>query len=248
MTIRLSTGLRNAMLDNKAEVQHAMTADTISFDGDGGGSGGNDRILDSADGLAGFSVGDKITIVGSTSNNYTLEIMAVETDGSAIEVTAGTLSTEASGSQQIVLASARGGSLADLFRYGTIHIYSGTMPTDADTTESGTKLVEITQNSGAFTPGTETNGLLLGNVSSGVLAQETGETWSGVGLAGAGEGTTAGWFRFYTNAVSTGASTTAIRFDGNISTSGAAMNMSNTEIEEGGTTTIDSLSITQPAS
>jgi hypothetical protein len=242
MTIRLSTGLRNAMLDEKAEVQEAYTADTISF-GDSTGTGGNDQILDSADGLADFSVGDKITVFGSTSNNFTAEILAVETDGSAIEVAAGNVTTEAAG-DQVVLASARGGSLADLFRYGVMRIFAGSMPTDADTTEGSTALVEITQGSGTFVAGTEDNGLLLGNVSSGVLAQETGETWSGAATSTG----TAGWFRFYDNALTTGASTTAIRFDGDIATSGAALNMSNTSITSGGTVTIDSVSITQPAS
>jgi len=240
MTVRLSTGLRNAMLDQKAVAQYQLTATTISF-GSGTGTGGNDEILDSGDGLLGFSVGDKITVTGSTSNTFTAEILAVA--AGAIEIALGATSTEAAG-DPVVLASARGGSLADLFRYGVLRIFAGSMPTDADTTEGSTALVEITQSSGAFVAGTDTNGLLMGNVSSGVLATETGEVWSGV----AGTTGTAGWFRFYDNSLSTGASTTGIRFDGNIATSGAALNISNTAITSGGTVTIDTVSITQPAS
>ena len=240
MTLRLSSGLRNAMLDYKAVAKDLLYGTTFSY-GDGDGTGGLDTINDSNLGLAGFSVGDNITISGSTSNDGTYEILSVA--AGAIEVPAGSFVTEASGDATI-LAAARGGSLADLMKYGTIHIYSGSQPTDADSAETGTKLVEITQGSGAFVSGTETNGLVMGNVTSYALKRETGEVWSGAAIASG----TAGWFRFYANTVVTGSSSTAIRFDGAIATSGAQLNMSNTSVTSGGTTTIDAVSITQPAS
>ena len=59
---------------------------------------------------------------------------------------------------------------------------------------------------------------------------------------------TAGWFRFYANDLTTGASSTAARFDGSVSTSGAQLNMSSTAITAGATTTIDSFTVTMPAS
>lgn len=242
MAIRLSTGLRDAMLDKRAEAKNQLTATTISF-GDGTGTGGNDQILDSANGLADFIVGDTINVTGSTSNNVTSEILAVESDGSAVEIVAATLTTEAAG-DQVVLASARGGSIADIFRQGVIRIFAGSMPTDADTTEGSTALVEITQGSAAFVAGTEENGLNLGQGASGILYQEEGETWSGVATSTG----TAGWARFYDNSLSTGASTTAIRYDIDIATSGAAFVMTNTAITSGGTTTVDSVAITMPAS
>ena len=46
----------------------------------------------------------------------------------------------------------------------------------------------------------------------------------------------------------TGASTTEIRFDGSIATSGKELNISNTAITTGGTTTVDSVEMTMPAS
>jgi hypothetical protein len=240
MALRLSSGLRDAMLDYKARAIDLKVATTISF-GDGDGTGGTDTINDSGSGLSGFSVGDMITVAGSTSNNVTAEILSVV--AGKIEVAAGTLTTEAAG-DTVILAAARGGSLSDLMKFGRLDIYTGSQPADADSAETGTKLVSITSSSGSFTPGQEANGLLMGAVSSFALQRETGQTWSGVAVATG----TAGYFRFYDNAATTGASTTAKRFDGSIATSGAQLNMSNTSITTSGTTTIDTVTITQPAS
>lgn len=240
MTTKFSTGLRNQLMDKKAVIKVLKTATTISF-GDGTGTDGRDEILDSGNGLAGFSVGDNITVAGSTSNNVTKEILAV-TAGS-IEIAAGSLTTESAG-DQVILGSARGGSMAEIFKFGIIKIFTGSQPTSADDAETGTLLVTITQNSGAFTPGTEANGLLFGEVAAGILQQEAGQVWSGVAVATG----TAGWFRVYDNAAVTGASTTEPRMDGAVSTTGAQLNMSNTAITSSGTTTIDAALITQPAS
>ena len=246
MTLRLSTGLRDAMLDYKAIASNLMVGTTISF-GDGTGTDSTDQILDSGNGLAGFSVGDKITVSGSTSNDGSYEILAVA--AGAIEIPAASLATEAAG-DTVLLASARGGSLADLMKYGIIRIYSGSQPvgsgdyTYADAAYTGTMLVEISQSSGTFVSGTETNGLVMGEVTDSALKRESGEVWSGTAAASG----TAGWFRFYANTVDDTASLTALRFDGAIATSGAQLNMSNTTITLGGTTTIDSVSLTQPSS
>lgn len=239
MTLRFSSGLRNAILDYKARATDLMVASTISF-GDGDGTGGRDTINDSNNGLAGFSVGDMITVAGSTSNNVTTEILSVA--AAKIEVAAATLATEASG-DTVILAAARGGCFSDLMKFGVIDIYTGTQPTSADDAETGTKLVRITQGSAAFTSGVETNGLVMGNVTSYALKREDGEVWSGVGLATG----TAGWARFYANTVVTGASTTALRFDMAVASSGAQLNMTNTSVTTGGTSTIDSVTLTQPA-
>lgn len=240
MALRLSTGLRDALLDQKAVATNLMTGTTISFE-DGTGTGGRDRIADSGSGLAGFTIKDKVTVSGSTSNDGTYEILAVA--AGYLEVAAASLSTEAAG-DQVILAGANGGSVVDLFRNCVADIYSGSQPGDANSTESGTKLVTVTLSSGAFTGGTATNGLNFGEVSSGVLAQESGETWSGVGV---NDGT-AGWFRCYDNSYTTGADSTAVRFDGAVSTSGSELNLSNTTITTGGTTTVDSVALTMPAS
>ena len=130
-----------------------------------------------------------------------------------------------------------------LMQNGVIDVYSGVQPTTADDAENGTKLLRITVASGAFTAGTAANGLNFGTAADGAIAK-TSDVWSGVAIATG----TAAWFRFYANDMTTGATTTAARFDGSVSTSGAQLNMSSTAVTSGATTTIDSFTFTMPAS
>jgi len=132
------------------------------------------------------------------------------------------------------------GSVKTVMANSVIHIYSGSQPATADASETGTLLMILTVGSGAFVPGVSTNGLNMDVSTAGVLAKTAAETWSGIGLAAASTGTAAGWFRWYDNAVVTGASTTAVRLDGAIGTSTAyEMNWSNTTIVEGVTATVN---------
>jgi len=243
MTLRFSTGLRNALNQDKATSQKQVTATTISF-GDDTGSGTNDEILDSDSGLAGYSLYDKISVEceSTTTNEGDYEILAVA--GGAIEVAAGSFTGESAATAgRVMLSSSRGGSFSDLFRHGIMDIRSGTQPTTADQVESGTSLVKITLASGAFTKDLDPNGINFDASVAGVLGKRSDETWSGEGI----ETATAGWFRFYTNSFTPGASSTEIVFDGSIATSGSELNMSNTSITLGGTTTIDTVAITLPA-
>lgn len=246
MAFRLSTGLRNALLDQKAVATtlKAPNPNTISF-GDGDGTGSTDTINDSGSGLGSYKPGDKITVETTTgTNDGSYEILTVA--AGKIEIAAGSITTaQASGANTLViLASANGGSFVDLFRNCVIRVYSGAQPASADSAETGTELLEITESGGSFTGGVATNGLNFGEVDSGVLSMESGETWQGDGLAAG----TAGWFRCYANAYTTGASTSAVRFDGAVASSGSQFNMSNTTVTVGGTSTVDSVSITLPAS
>lgn len=135
-----------------------------------------------------------------------------------------------------------------LMNDGVLAIFSGTKPANADAVESGDLLMLYTLNAGAFTPGSPTNGLSFDVVSNGVISKTAAETWSGVGLAAAGTGTTATWFRFYDNSYTTGASTTAVRFDGSIGTSTSyELRMSNTTIVENGPATVSTFTVTFPA-
>jgi len=240
MALRLSTGLRNALLDEKATANNLMVGTTISFE-EGTGTDSRDRIVDSGDGLASFVRRGKVTVSGSTSNDDAYEILAVA--AGYIEIAAGSLTTEVAG-DTVILAGATGGSFSDLFQNSVLEIYSGSQPANADSDDTGTKLAVITLSSGAFSSGSPTNGINFGEVSSGVLAKEAGEVWSGVGLAAG----TAGWFRLYDNSYTTGASTSAVRLDGSVATSGGQLNMTNTSITIGGTTTVDSVALTMPAS
>jgi len=242
MALRLSTGLRNAMLDQESNAANLMTGTDIAF-GDGTGTSSRDRITRVAGGLDVFDKRKYITVSGSSggTNDGSFEILAA-TDG-YLEVAAGSFTTEAA-AEQIILADATGGSVSDLFRNCIIDVYSGSQPATADLTESGTKLVSITLSSGAFSAGSPVNGINFGAVASGVLSKKADETWSGVGLATG----TAGWFRVYPNSYVTGASSTEVRLDGSVSTSGSQFNMSNTAVSIGGTSTVDSVQLTLPAS
>ena len=133
---------------------------------------------------------------------------------------------------------------------GVLAIFGGaSQPADCNSAETGTLLCLVTLNSGAFTPGVATNGLEFGTVADGALPKASGETWSGTVLAAASTGTTATWFRFYDNTYTTGASTTAKRFDGAISTSSAAeLPMANPVLVSGAPLVISSFTVTLPRS
>ena len=125
-------------------------------------------------------------------------------------------------------------ALKTAYANGVIAIFGGTMPATANDTEGSSPLVLLTLNGGAFTAGVATNGINLSTPVDGVLSKASGETWSGVGLAAAGTGTQATWFRHYANDYVTGASTTAVRYDGAIGTSASFEGvLTNTTIVEG---------------
>jgi hypothetical protein len=105
---------------------------------------------------------------------------------------------------------------------GVIGIYSGGQPADADQAETGTLLCLVTESGGAFVPGAAANGLEFGTAANGIIEKAAAETWMGTILATG----SAGWFRHYDNNYTTGASTTAVRFDGSCATSGAQLNLS----------------------
>ncbi len=244
MAARLSTGLRNGMLSANSFPIHLITGITYSFE-DGTGTDGADRIADSGAGFVtdGFEVGERISLAGSTSNDFE-DVIVLAVAAGYIEAAAGTLATEAAGDQVIIAGAAGGGSMDEILRNGIIEIYTGSQPATADLAESGTLLLRISVGSEAFTPGTATNGLNLATAVDGEATKESGEVWSGVGLA---EGT-AGWFRFYDNDYITGASTSAKRFDGVCGVGSGELRMSSLSVATGATSTVDSGSITQPAS
>ena len=131
---------------------------------------------------------------------------------------------------------------AATFADGVMEIRSGTQPASADSAATGTLLGTVTLASGAFTPGTATNGLTFAAAANGAVSKSG--TWSFIGIANG----TAGWFRLKGNGVDEGgASTTLPRLDGSVAASGADLNLSNIAIAIGAPTTIDSFTWTQPA-
>jgi len=130
-----------------------------------------------------------------------------------------------------------------------IGIFSGTQPATANDTEgAGSLLCLVTLDGGAFEGGTATNGLNFDAAVDGVISKPSGVVWKGLGLAAAGvDGTTATWFRVYDNDYTTGASTTAPRWDGAIGTSTSfEMRMTNPVVVQDVETSIASFSLSLP--
>ena len=130
---------------------------------------------------------------------------------------------------------------AATFANGIIEIYSGTQPVTADAAVTGTLLGTVTLNSGAFTPGTATNGLTFAAASGGAASKSGVWSFNGVAVG------TAGWFRLKGNAVDAGGVSTVLpRLDGSIATSGADLNLSNISIAVSSPNTIDSFQFSIP--
>ena len=248
MSWRYSTGLRNALLEQAARVPHAVAPGTTTFTVNDGTNGGC-TIMNAGD-LSGFTGKAYITVIGSLGQDGTYKINSVT--AAAVEVGVGDFTSEVA-TASVILATAEGGSYRGIFRNGTIKIFSGGQPPSADDAETGQELCQITLASGPFVvpnpTGVQANGINFGQVASAALHKEidaagADEVWSGVN----GFGGTAGWFRFYNNAAEEGGSTTAIRLDGACGTSGSQMNLTNTALVDGVTTTIDQVALTMPAS
>jgi hypothetical protein len=242
MALRRSTGLVNAQASQQGEVHAKIHGTTLALV-DGGGSA--DTITDSGSGFvtAGFRAGDKISVVGATDSDDDVDgIVAASVAAGTITLPTGTFTTGQSAGSALAVVAANGGSFKDLFWGGVIRIYSGTQPTSANDAESGTLLVEISLNSGTFVPSEYTYGIQFGTASGGIISKLGGEVWSGTAVATG----TAGWFRLYDNSRTTGASTTGIRLDGTVGTTGAQLIVSSTSISSGATVTIDTASFTFP--
>jgi hypothetical protein len=142
------------------------------------------------------------------------------------------------------MLKAGGQSMADALANGVLYLCDGARPANADASEGSTQvLVKITLSSGAFVSGVPTNGINLDDAVNRIVSKAVGEVWSGVALLSG----TVTWFRYHANTVTTGASTTAARFDGTVSTSlSADLTMPVTAVTQSGTTTIDSAEFTMP--
>jgi len=125
-----------------------------------------------------------------------------------------------------------------LLNQGEIRIFSGSAPADANTATTGTLLVTINSSTGSGF-----HCYFQNTASSGTMSKR-GNTWDGVAVATG----TAGYFRYCANTSDdNGATTTGVRLQGAVATSGSELNMSSTSITSGATTTIDTFDITMPA-
>lgn len=137
-------------------------------------------------------------------------------------------------------------ALAQQHASGAIFVYEGSQPASSHAAAAGKYLGKVTKSAGPWVPGQPTNGLTFKPASGRELKKADNETWQIVGEADG----VAGWFRFVGNAADDHLADTTEskpRIDGRIATSGAEMNLSNTDIRIGATTTIDSFALRWPA-
>jgi len=247
MALRLSTGLRNALLDKTPQFSDLSklivdAAGNMDFVPSGSSGSGNPEIQNTVDDLSVFAAGDIVQVYGSASNDGTYVVTSVTAD--TLQVQEEVVSETG---QTCFLGVVHGGALKDIFKNGVMKIFAGSQPASASEDESGyTELCQITMGSGAFTANQGQNGINFGDAANGTLTKKAGETWSGTnGATGV-----AGWFRFYSNAMDTGAESGGdkVRFDGAVATSGAQLNMSSTSLSSGATTTITNFSVSLPSS
>ena len=131
--------------------------------------------------------------------------------------------------------------LKTVFQDGIIEIRTGSQPASADDAVTGTLLGTVTLNSGAFTPGSPTNGLEFGTAASGVIGINPGDVWSFNAVATG----VAGWFRFKGNALDNDASSTTLpRIDGSVGKGTGDLSLSATSLSSGAPTTIDAFNLT----
>lgn len=118
-----------------------------------------------------------------------------------------------------------------------LDIYSGVQPANPDTAASGTLLVTISLG------GAGTGMHLAASAVAGAIAKAVAETWSGTAVATG----TAGWFRIrLTTEAGTAASTTAVRADGSIATSGADLTVGSLTVTSGAPVLLASAEFTLP--
>lgn len=123
-------------------------------------------------------------------------------------------------------ANAAVNAVVDLLDGGTLRIYGGTQPADADTAVTDqTLLAELTFGTPAF-----------GDASGGVAEANAITQDSAANATG-----TATWFR----ALTSGGATV---FDGSVGTSGANLNLNSVAIQAGATVSVTALTYTQPKS
>jgi hypothetical protein len=235
MPLKLSTGLANVKAGKVAQI--VGTDLTFTASGNVIASAANALLT------AGFRPDDIITISGSgAGNNAIVTVTSVASTGATMVVSAIT-GDESDNASLTITGTGKG--IAQALKYGALYVYTGTQVANADASEGSVTLLAIlTKDGGTVTAGTKTNGLELDEtaIAAGKVSKKSGDTWKGTGLANG----TAGWGRFYDNALQTGvdASEEAIRVDGQCGSS-YQFKLSNLSIEVGVPITCDQFSLTE---
>lgn len=224
MAWTMSTGMKLALLGGNPAVDNSYIA---SIEGDS-----TSTLIDATNGFvsAGFVDNQWVLVIDPAGgDNDGVYAQLVTAAAGTLTFAAGTITVDSATSLCVVNLGG-GGSVEEVLRNGVIDCFSHTKATSADVTEGGSSILKITKDAAAFSAGVATNGLNLGAFSSTTLKRAvdpaTGvtEVWRGIGLTPGGTGV---WCRWYDNSYTTGASTTAVRMDGTIATSGGDLNMIN---------------------
>lgn len=123
------------------------------------------------------------------------------------------------------------GTADSFFDSAILEIRSGTIPADADTAPTGTVGASMTLPADA-----------VGAAAAGVISKAG--TWSD---ASADATITATWYRIRRSGDAGTTNTTDKRYDGTVGTSGADLNLDNTSIAVTQSVTINTFTVTQPA-
>ena len=253
MTVRLSTGLRNAIVGSMG-LTGALIRGYIGIY-----TGSQPASADSP------ATGTLLGRVTAASGALTQETPASQTitvagsSGSINTVTVGTFNIIPDGAVAFRTdASTTASDLCDAInRNGYMRatvvgaVVTVTARPGAGTTYNGlalaTTVTTLTATSGGNMTGgvASVNGLILAAPSAGVLSKPTSVVWSFNGIAVG----TAGWARFYGAQTDDGSTTSTLlcRMDGSIATSGGDFVLANISVTVGAPNTVDSFSYTQLA-
>ena len=211
MSWNLSTGCVKGLLSRRASSQITRLGTDISFTA---------TTIDQTGIGSAIVAGNWVTAFSAQNNNVVAQVLSATSN--QLVFAAGTFTAESAGAAMAIMVIDEG-SFLGLFQNSQLWLFNGSRPSSADLTEGATVLAKITRDGGTFVTGSPGNGLNLGQFASGELKRALDpntaatEVWEGDGLVA----DTAIWGRWYANDAdpSTGASSSDVRMDGNITTS-----------------------------
>ena len=258
MALRLSTGLRNFLLEG-GSLRDAFNGGKIELYTGSQPASANDAVsgtlLCTYTASSGAhtaevqSVGSVELTGGGSGSVNTLTVNSLEIMGSATNFNTSLAQTAQDIVDKINANPKNKLFVASKTSTSTITITAkpglGTLP---NTWVVASTVTTITKTDNNMASGVNSvNGLLFGDSAAGTLVKDASQAWTGV----AGNTGTAGWFRLKGAVADAGSADSGEvynRLDGNVGTSGANLNLTSTSIASGATQTISTFSITQPAS
>lgn len=254
MTIRLSTGLRNAIAGplgfigaiNKGVIKIYSGTQPASADAAVTGTLLGTVTVASGALTAETRASGTITITGASGTITAITVGTfniIPDDATIVYDTSTTVTAalvaEAINRNGIYTATASAAVVTIKPRPGAGAAHNGYVVSSI-----GTCTATYANMSGGVAP---VNGLTFSTATSGAVSKSSAQ-WSFSGVAAG----TAGWFRFIASEADAGSLISAapylVRLDGSVATSGADLNLSNLAIAIAAPTTIDSFTWTQPAS